>query len=59
MPKLPELLTVSEIAHKLKLHPHTIYNYLRLGIIPGHRLGTRKGWRVKREDLDKFINTDR
>ena len=37
-------LTVSEAAEILRLHPKTVQRYLRLGKLPGVKLG--KAWRV-------------
>lgn len=36
-----DLLTITELAHKLKLHPDTARGLYRRGVIPGLRLGHR------------------
>jgi hypothetical protein len=36
-----DLLTLDELAHKLKLHPTTARGLYRRGVIPGLRLGHR------------------
>lgn len=48
-----KMLTPSEIAEKLNLHPNTVRDYLKTGILPGVKLG--RVWRVEEEDLYKFL----
>ena len=47
------MLTPSEIAEKLNLHPNTVRDYLKTGILSGVKLG--RVWRVEVEDLEEFI----
>ena len=42
-------LTVNEAAEILRIHPKTVQRYLRLGKLPGVKLG--KAWRVPKLDL--------
>ena len=42
-------LTVNEAAEMLRIHPKTVQRYLRLGKLPGMKLG--KAWRVPRSAL--------
>ena len=51
---MKELLTVNEIATILKLEPQSVRMNLRAGAIKAFRLNDG-GWRVKAEDLEKFI----
>ena len=51
---MKELLTVNEIATILKLEPQSVRMNLRAGAIKAFRLNDG-GWRVKAEDLKKFI----
>ena len=51
---MKELLTVNEIATILKLEPQSVRMNLRVGAIKAFRLNNG-GWRVKEEDLEKFI----
>ena len=51
-----ELLTVREVSARLKVHPETVRDWLRLGRIKGSRLGGDKsGWRVRVSEIDKFL----
>jgi excisionase family DNA binding protein len=51
---MEKLLTVKEIATILKLEPQSVRMNLRAGAIKAFRLND-KGWRVREEDLKKFI----
>ena len=51
-----ELLTVQEVAQRLKVHPQTVLRWLRDGALHGVRLGGRRaGWRVKESDLEAYL----
>jgi excisionase family DNA binding protein len=51
-----ELLTVEEVAERLKLSQETIRIWLRNGRLSGIRLGTRRsGWRVRASEIDRLI----
>lgn len=55
-----DLLTVPEVAELLKLKEGTIRTWLREGKLPGFLLGSRQaGWRVRRSDMDQFIEETR
>ena len=47
------LLTVRDAAKYLKIHPETVRTKLREGTLKGVKVGTV--WRIKREDLDRFL----
>jgi excisionase family DNA binding protein len=49
-----ELLTVSEAARRLKLHPVTVRNMLRAGTINGMKVGAQQ-WRFPESSLKAFI----
>jgi excisionase family DNA binding protein len=49
-----ELLTVADIANRLKLNQQTIYNWIDRGELPAVRLGARRV-RVRRSDLDALL----
>jgi excisionase family DNA binding protein len=50
---MPEILTAGDAADALQLSRRTILRYLRAGELEGSKL---KGeWRIKKEDLDKFL----
>lgn len=48
------VLTPDEVAKVLGLSRRTIVGWLETGKLPGIKVGNR--WRVKEEDLDKFID---
>jgi excisionase family DNA binding protein len=52
------LLTVADIAERLRLNPETVRRWLRDGRLRGIRLGERRaGWRVSERDLAAFLST--
>jgi len=54
-----DLLTIDEVAAMLKMKPKTVGNWLRAGKLPGVKLGDGPAaeWRVKKEDLETYINS--
>ena len=50
---MDDLLTVEEVAQKLKMHPDTVARLLRAGKIPAYKL--EGSWRVKQSDLDQYV----
>jgi excisionase family DNA binding protein len=48
-------LRTEEAAAYLRVHPETLRNWARKGMIPAAKLGNRGGFRFKREDLDRFV----
>jgi excisionase family DNA binding protein len=51
-----ELLTVAEVAERLKLTEETIRVWLREGRLQGVRLSTRRaGWRVPESEVERMI----
>lgn len=55
MQDLPALLTVEEVAELLRLRPDTIRRWLRKGKLKGLYLSDSGGWRVRREELERFL----
>lgn len=51
---LPDLLSVSEAALYLDVHPNTIKRWLKNGTIPGSRLGVK--WYISADALSKVLN---
>jgi len=51
---MSEILTLEEVAEKLKISEQTVRRYLRENKITGFKLGNN--WRVKEEELIKFID---
>jgi excisionase family DNA binding protein len=52
MAESPELLSVFDIAKRLKLHVKTVRNYVREGRLKAVRIG--KQYRIARSDLETF-----
>ncbi|MEC5425490.1 helix-turn-helix domain-containing protein [Virgibacillus sp. C22-A2] len=48
-----EIMTVSQVAEYLQLSEVTTYKLVQENKIPGFKIG--RHWRVKKEDLNEFI----
>ena len=46
-------------ANELGVHIETMRRWAREGVIPAAKLGNRGGFRFKREDLDRFLESRR
>lgn len=55
MDKDDSLMTVPEVAATLRLHPDTVRRWLRAGQLPAVNLGGRRGYRIRRSELDRFL----
>lgn len=51
---LPELLTLSEAAEALKVHPNTLRKWDKKGILKAVRFGQRGDRRYRREDIENL-----
>jgi excisionase family DNA binding protein len=56
---MDEYLTAGDVATLLKVHPETVKNWLRSGTLAGVILSDRAGWRVRRSDVDRFLDERR
>ncbi len=52
---LPELLTISEAAEVLKVHPNSLRKWDKRGFLKAVRFGQRGDRRYRRIDLESFI----
>ena len=50
-----ELLTVQEVATRLKLNPETVRRWLRSGRLSGTRFGGSGGYRVSVSEVQKLL----
>lgn len=54
---MERLLTVTEVAEHLRVHPETVRIWLRGGRLKGFRPGGKKtGWRVRESELERFAD---
>ena len=52
-----ELLTVDEVARRLRVHPETVRRYLRAGQLRGVRFGGRRtGWRIRASEVELVLS---
>lgn len=51
------VLTLKEIAERLKLHPNTLRRYIKEGKLPAMKFG--RVWRVEEEDLKEFMRANK
>lgn len=55
-----KLLTVPEVAERVRVSEATVRDWLRHGRLPGIRPGgTKAGWRIAESDLDRFLQEAR
>ena len=52
-----QLLTPAQVAHRLQVTEHTVYDWLRKGRLRGVKVG--RLWRVSNDDLDAFLWSER
>jgi excisionase family DNA binding protein len=50
-----EVLTVEQIADYLQVHPETVRRWLRDGSLKGMNFSGKSGWRVRRSELERFM----
>ncbi len=55
---LPDLLTLEQVSELLQVHPNTLRNWDRDGTLKAIRIGSRKLYRYKKEEIEKFIDNE-
>jgi len=50
-----DMLTVPQVSTYLQVHPETVRKWLREGVLRGVNLGGKGGWRIRRDELERFI----
>jgi excisionase family DNA binding protein len=51
---MAQILTVEQAAAKLQMSPKIVREYLRLGKMPGRKIG--RAWRVVETDLESWVS---
>ena len=54
-----KLLSTTDAAEFLNVHPHTVRRWSDNGLVPAYRIGKRLDRRFRRTDLEKLLKTDR
>ena len=49
------MLTVSEVADLLHLHPNTVRFWSKIGVLKSYRIGKRRDYRFKQDDIQTFL----
>lgn len=52
------LLTTTEVARLLNVHPNTVRHWTDAQLLPAYRIGPRRDRRFHRADVDEFLRTD-
>ena len=52
MAKRQKILTIVEVSNFLRLHPTTVYRFVRRGELPAFKIGG--GWRVNMHELNRW-----
>ena len=53
---MESLLTLTETATILKVHPNTLRDWDKKGILKAIRIGIKQVRRYRKEDIEKFID---
>jgi len=53
---MDELLTLKEAAGILKVHPNTLRDWDKKGILKAARIGIKKSLRYRKDDIEAFIS---
>ena len=49
------LLTTSKVARMLGVHSNTVRRWVDEGLLPTYRIGVRRDRRIKKSDVEKFL----
>ena len=57
--KIPELITLKEACELLKVHPNTLRQWDKKGILLALRIGAKRAYRYRRTDILKLLRSKR
>lgn len=52
------MLTVTEVAHLLHVHPNTVRMWSKIGVLKAYRIGKRRDYRFNLDDIETFLHRD-
>lgn len=55
--EVPELITLKEACEMLKVHPNTLRQWDKNGVLPAIRIGTKRVRRYRKEDIINFLQS--
>jgi excisionase family DNA binding protein len=50
-----ELLTVADVARRLKVHPETVRRWLRTGTLRGVKISDQTGYRIRASEVERLL----
>ena len=56
-PSSEEMLTISDVARLLKVHPNSVRRWSNQGLIKVYRVGVRGDRRFRHDDVTKFLES--
>jgi excisionase family DNA binding protein len=57
-PSSSRMLTVTEVANLLHVHPNTIRLWSKIGVLRSYRIGKRRDYRFLIADVETFLHKD-
>ncbi len=57
--QVTRMLTVSEVALLLHVHPNTVRLWSDRGLLKAYRLGYRRDRRFRSQDIDEYLSSNR
>ena len=52
------MLTVTEVAHLLHVHPNTVRLWSKIGVLQAYRIGKRGDYRFRPADIETFLGAN-